>query len=187
MGLCVLGLKNPDSRWSKGDTYMVGRRTGTPSGQLEDSTSRKIEISGRTPRQRKCRTGWRRGLDSNSWLRFAGGSRFVGPQSAYFVYLRQTESPHRRIGQTAQCRTMSVRTKVSFLSSVRTAQSHLLRIVLHVASGFLLGSSMFLDGSLGARACGLSEFGFLLSHEPQLATPVNLAQEIWTRNERREQ
>jgi hypothetical protein len=77
--------------------------------------------------------------------------------------------------------------KVSFLSSVRIAQCHLLRIVLHVASGFLLGSSMFLDGSLGARDCGLSEVGFLLSHEPQLATPANLAQEIWTHNERREQ
>jgi hypothetical protein len=74
--------------------------------------------------------------------------------------------------------------KVSFLSSVRIAQCHLLRIVLHVASGFLLGNSMFLDGSLGARDC---DFGFLLSHEPQLATPANLAQEIWTHNERREQ
>jgi hypothetical protein len=48
-------------------------------------------------------------------------------------------------------------------------------------------NAMFLDGSLGARDCGLSEVGFLLSHEPQLATPANLAQEIWTHNERREQ
>jgi hypothetical protein len=45
----------------------------------------------------------------------------------------------------------------------------------------------FLNGSLGARDCGLSEVGFLLSHEPQLATPTNLAQEIRTHNERREQ
>jgi hypothetical protein len=53
----------------------------------------KIEFSDETaPRERKGETGWRRGLDSNSWLRFAGGSRFIGPQSAYFVYLRQTES-----------------------------------------------------------------------------------------------
>jgi hypothetical protein len=54
----------------------------------------KIEFSDETaPRERKGETGWRRGLDSNSWLRFAGGSRFIGPQGAYFVYLRQTESP----------------------------------------------------------------------------------------------
>ena len=32
-------------------------------------------------------TCWRRGLDSNSWLRFAKRSQLIGRQSAHFGYL----------------------------------------------------------------------------------------------------
>ena len=54
----------------------------------------------------KQKTGWRRRLDSNSWLRFAGRSRFIGRQSAYFACLRQTESakPENRADCTVQDR-----------------------------------------------------------------------------------
>ena len=70
----------------------------------------KIEFSGRTPpRERKGETGWRRGLDSNSWLRFAGRSCLIGPQSAYSACLRQTESPNQESGRLdsggSQCET----------------------------------------------------------------------------------
>ena len=69
-----------------------------------------IEFSGRTPpRERKGETGWRRGLDSNSRLRFAGRSHLIGPQSAYSACLRQTESPNQESGRLdsvgSQCET----------------------------------------------------------------------------------
>jgi hypothetical protein len=63
-----------------------------------------IDFSSRTPlRERKSETGWRRGLDSNSWLRFAADSPFIGRQNAYFALSAATESPNRRIGQNPRC------------------------------------------------------------------------------------
>ena len=47
----------------------------------------------------KARLARRRGLDSNSRLRFAGRSHLIGPQSAYSACLRQTESPNQESGR----------------------------------------------------------------------------------------
>jgi hypothetical protein len=59
-----------------------------------------------TTEKQKRQTEWRRGLDSNSWLRFAGRWRFIGRQSAYFACLQETESakPENRTDCTVQDR-----------------------------------------------------------------------------------
>src|ERR1700730_8273721 len=85
----------------------------------------KIEFSRETPPgERKSETGWRRGSESNSWLRFAGRSRFIGPQSAYSACLRQTESPKQESGRLDLC--------------LLTKKAKILNALLSVAYGFSL-------------------------------------------------